>query len=86
MRPLVAVRVGRGRRYDVVSCREVNGLEEGLRRVLEEYCKARAGKGVEVLAFFIIRDGDGGVAKVWSLEVHHSLSGPVVYLADPWST
>ncbi len=86
MRPLVSVRVGRGRRYEIVTCWRLNGLEEKLRRVLEEYCRAGSGRGVSVLAFFIVRDGGGGVAKVWSLEVHDSLYGPVVYLGDPLGT
>ena len=86
MKPVVAIKVGRGRYYEVVSCRDkMNGLEERLKRVLEEYCRSRAGKGVDVLSFFIVRGKDGGVVKVWSLEAHHSLYGPVIYLADPWN-
>jgi hypothetical protein len=85
LRPVVTIKVGRGRRYNIVSCKEVNGLEEGLQKMLEEYCRVRTGKGVVILSFFIIRDKDGSVAKIWSLEVHHSLYGPVIYLADPWN-
>jgi hypothetical protein len=78
---LATVRVGRGRYYEVITCKDkMNGLEEKLKKMLEEYCRARAGLGVDVLAFFVVKDRDGSVVKVWSLEVHHSLYGPVVYL------
>jgi hypothetical protein len=82
MRLLATIRVERGRRYEVISCKEVNGLEEGLRRMLEEYCRMRTSRGVEALLFFIVRDGNS-VVKVWSLEVHRSLRGPVIYLDSP---
>jgi hypothetical protein len=84
---IATIKIGRGRRYEIVSCRDnkVNGLEERLRKMLEEHCRARAVKGINVLSFFVVRDRDGAVVKVWSLEVHDSLYGPVVYLDHPWN-
>jgi hypothetical protein len=83
---LTIIRVGRGRYYEVITCKDkMNGLEEKLKKMLEEYCKAKASKGIDVLSIFIIRDRDGSVVKIWSLEVHHSLYGPAIYINDPWN-
>jgi hypothetical protein len=84
---LAAARVGRGRCCEVIACKgKMGGLEEKLKKMLEECCRARAGKGADVISFSMIRDRDGSVVKVWSLEVHHSLHGPVIYLDSPWNT
>ncbi len=81
---LTTIRVTEGY-YEVVSCseEELNELEEGLREKLRDYCDTR-GRDIEVVKFFILRDRDGNIKKVWSLEVFYGPFGAMIYLDNPW--
>jgi hypothetical protein len=72
--------------YEDVSCKEedLGRLDdERLKARLKEYCAVK-GKDIEVLKFFIMRDGDGNIRKVWSLEVYYGPFGALIYLDNPW--
>jgi len=84
MIPVAEIRVTEGY-YEITTCKELDKDldDERLKDRLKEYCHVR-GRDINVLLLVIIRDEDGNVKKVWSIETYYGPSGVLVYLDNPW--
>jgi hypothetical protein len=83
---LGTITVARGQYYEVASCdeKEIDEVveDERLRKIVKDHCRTR-GKSVEVLKFIILKDRDGNIVRIWSIELYYGAFGVSIFVDNP---
>jgi hypothetical protein len=84
MIPLGELRITQGY-YEVITCGEIEEYveDEKTRQTLRDYCKARERRDIEILRFVIVKDGDGNILRVWSIEMYYGPFGLLIFADNP---
>jgi len=80
---LATLRVTNGY-YEVATCSEINEVieDEKLKKILMDHCETR-GRSIEVLKIIIMRNKDGDVVKIWTLEAYYGPFGVMIFVDNP---
>jgi hypothetical protein len=85
MIPAAEIRVTEGY-YEDMRCEDLKNpeieIDEGTRKILEGHCRTR-GKEIEVLKIIVVKDREGNVKRVWTIEAYYGPFGVLVFIDNP---
>jgi hypothetical protein len=70
--------------YEAIDCDKIEEYveDEKIKKILLDRCKTR-GRSIEILKIILLRNKDGDITKIWTIEMFYGPFGVMLFADNP---